>query len=53
MSHGIKGDGVSQAHELFRSLRELDERGAQTVYARCPELDGVSMAVYNRLIRAA
>ena len=53
MTYGIKGDGVSQAHELFRSLRELDEKGAQTVYARCPELDGVSMAVYNRLIRAA
>ena len=53
VTYGIKGDGVSQAHELFRSLRELDEKGAQTVYARCPELDGVSMAVYNRLIRAA
>ena len=25
----------------------------EIVYARCPEQDGVSMAVYNRLIRAA
>ena len=28
-------------------------QGAEVVYARCPEQDGVSMAVYNRLIRAA
>ena len=34
-------------------LRELDRKGAKTVYARCPLSDGVSMAVYNRLIRAA
>lgn len=51
--YGSCGDGVSQAHDLFRSLRLLDENGAKIVYARCPELDGVSMAVYNRLIRAA
>ena len=31
----------------------LDEKGAKTVYARCPRQDGVSLAVYNRLIRAA
>ncbi len=53
VSYGVQGNGASQAHDLFRSLRELDEKGAKTVYARCPELDGVSMAVYNRLIRAA
>ena len=53
VSYGACGDGASQAHALFRSLRLLDEKGAKTVYARCPALDGVSMAVYNRLIRAA
>lgn len=53
VTYGVQGDGASQAHDLFRSLRELDEKGAKTVYARCPEMDGVSMAVYNRLIRAA
>ena len=37
----------------FPPLRELDRNGAAVVYARCPEKDGVSMAVYNRLIRAA
>ena len=37
----------------FRSLRALDEQGDGVVYARCPKKDGLSMAVYNRLIRAA
>ena len=38
---------------IFRSLRALDEQGDGVVYARCPKKDGLSMAVYNRLIRAA
>ena len=48
-----RGHGISEAHNLFTVLRELDRKGAKTVYARCPLSDGVSMAVYNRLIRAA
>ena len=51
--YGKADDGVSEAHRLFTALRELDKHGAKTVYARCPRSDGVSMAVYNRLIRAA
>lgn len=53
LSYGREGDGVSEAHRLFTVLRELDRAGAKVVYARCPRSDGVSMAVYNRLIRAA
>lgn len=53
ISYGKNHDGVTQAHHLFSALRELDRHGAKIVYARCPEQDGVSMAVYNRLIRAA
>ncbi len=45
--------GEDQAARLFDCLRRLDERGAKTVYARCPEPKGVGLAVYNRLIRAA
>ncbi|MEE0801844.1 MAG: L-threonylcarbamoyladenylate synthase [Gemmiger sp.] len=51
--YGKADDGISEAHRLFTALRELDKHGAKTVYARCPRSDGVSMAVYNRLIRAA
>ena len=53
IEYGKNHDGVTQAHHLFTALRDLDKHGAQVVYARCPEQDGVSMAVYNRLIRAA
>lgn len=42
-----------QAHWLFQRLRELDETGAEKVFVRAPAADGVGLAVYNRLIRAA
>ena len=51
--YGREGDGADQAKHIFRCLRALDEQGDAVVYARCPQKDGLSMAVYNRLIRAA
>lgn len=53
VTFGKENDDLSQAKELFDALRELDEIGAKKVYARIPHKDGVGMAVYNRLIRAA
>ena len=53
VEYGREGDGADQSKHIFRSLRALDEQGDRVVYARCPRKDGVSMAVYNRLIRAA
>ena len=53
VAYGRADRADEQAHALFSALRELDARGAKTVYARCPEQDGVAMAVYNRLLRAA
>lgn len=53
VTYGREDGGLSQANRLFDALRELDEQGANTVYARCPALSGVGLAVYNRLIRAA
>lgn len=51
---GEKDDYKTQARNLFAILREIDDTpGIKKVYARCPESDGVGMAVYNRLIRAA
>ena len=49
----LGADDEDQARRLFAALRELDRRGAKKVYARCPDKDGVGLAVYNRLIRAA
>ena len=53
VTYGCRDDDLSQAQRLFDALRELDRIGAKTVYARCPKTDGVGLAVYNRLIRAA
>ena len=53
VTYGREGHPDEQAHDLFRALRELDERGARRVYARCPQQEGVALAVYNRLLRAA
>ena len=41
------------AAEVFDRLREVDEIGAKKVYVRCPSKNGVGLAVYNRLLRAA
>lgn len=53
LSYGAKEDAARQAHSLFYDLRTLDDMGASTVYVHCPALNGVGLAVYNRLIRAA
>ena len=46
-------DSQTQAHMLFQRLRKLDDIGAKKVYVRAPSTEGVGLAVYNRLIRAA
>ena len=53
VTYGRRESAASQAHALFGALRELDRRGARTVYARCPQMDGMALAVYNRILRAA
>lgn len=53
IEYGAQTDSAAQAHRLFDALRELDERGARRVYARMPSGEGVGLAVYNRLMRAA
>lgn len=42
-----------QAKRLFSLLRRADELGAKTVLVEMPRTDGVGLAVYNRLLRAA
>ncbi len=50
---GGEADAISQAKMLFDCLRECDEKGASTLYVRMPDMKGVGLAVYNRLLRAA
>lgn len=47
------GSSEQQAERIFAVLRKLDKIEAKKVYARCPSKDGVGLAVYNRMIRAA
>lgn len=51
LTYGSSSD--DQAHFLFERLRQFDEMGAKTVYARCPSKSGVGLAVYNRILRSA
>lgn len=51
--YGGQEDDTAQARQLFDALRQLDEQGAETVYAACPRPRGIGLAVYNRLLRAA
>lgn len=52
VEYGDINDAYSQSARLFDALRELDELGAGKVYARCPDIKGMGLAVYNRLIRS-
>ena len=53
ISIGKKDDLSTQAKRLFTSLRDADKLGATKIYAHLPTLDGLGLALYNRMIRAA
>lgn len=54
ITFGKENDLKSQAELLFDALRKIDElHQIEVVYARCPAQNGIGLAVYNRLIRAA
>ena len=54
ISYGKEKDTTSQANLFFDALRKIDNLPEiELVYARCPHMQGVGLAVYNRLIRAA
>ena len=53
VTYGRETDSASQARRIFDALREVDRRGAKRVFARLPAQDGLGLAVFNRLVRAA
>ena len=53
ISYGVAYNYDSQASQLFDVLRQLDKLDARMVYVHAPEPEGVGLAVYNRLLRAA
>ncbi|MBR2354484.1 MAG: threonylcarbamoyl-AMP synthase [Clostridia bacterium] len=42
-----------QAHNLFSALRQTESMDVRIIYAHLPPEDGLGLALYNRLIRAA
>ncbi len=50
---GKKSDLVSHGKQIFTALREADTFGAEIIYAHLPPKEGLGLALYNRLIRAA
>ncbi len=44
---------AENAHDIFKALRDIDDLGAKHTFVRAPGKNGVGLAVYNRLIRAA
>ena len=50
---GARSDLETQAKRLFGALREADHTDAEVIYAHLPPMDGLGLALYNRMIRAA
>lgn len=50
---GKRDDLQAQAKKLFTSLRDADKLGSNKIYAHLPSLEGLGLALYNRMIRAA
>lgn len=53
ITYGRRDDPSSQAKHIFDALRRVDKMGAKQVFARFPENEGMGLAVFNRLLRAA
>ncbi len=50
---GARDDLATQAKRLFAALRESDATDAEIIYAHLPPMQGLGLALYNRMIRAA
>lgn len=50
---GARDNINEQAHHLFAILREADKHSYSKIYAPLPSMEGVGLALYNRMIRAA
>ncbi len=50
---GSEGDELAQARSLFAILRDADKHSYSVIYAPLPRQEGIGLALYNRMIRAA
>ncbi len=52
-SYGKKDDIREYCHRLFAIFRDADDKGVTKLFAPLPDDKGQSLALYNRMIRAA
>ena len=50
---GKRNDKEHHAKVIFTCLRDADKLGADVIYGHLPDKDGIGLALYNRMIRAA
>jgi L-threonylcarbamoyladenylate synthase len=50
---GPRGDLAIVGQRIFASMRELDQRGVDTILVRGLERAGIGLAIWDRLVRAA
>jgi len=50
---GRTSSSEETAHSIFALLREADDKNYTKIYIRLPSKEGMDLALYNRLIRAA
>ena len=50
---GPRHDLSLQAHRLFAALRQTDDMNVNIIYGHLPPEEGLGLALYNRMIRAA
>lgn len=53
LSVGPMEDLAEQAHRLFDALRRTDDLQVDVIYGHLPPMEGIGLALYNRMIRAA
>jgi len=53
ISLGSRKEPETLASNLFRCLREFDEKGVEVIMAETTDVEGIGLAVMNRLMKAA
>jgi L-threonylcarbamoyladenylate synthase len=53
LTFGKKDDEKAHSHLLFDRLRHFDETDATVIYATAGSTEGIGLALYNRMLKAA
>ena len=53
MDLGPAGDKEEQARHIFDALRSFDHTDVPAIWAQCPDVSGIGLAIANRLNKAA